>query len=289
MQNVGSEKSRLGSRSAWLYVRVVNESNTLFTVGLVRGDLLCRSSALFALQNELCLKERREQKSQEMHASIISLIFYSLTVAGVYANNARNEWDRFLWCPCFAPDKQGAQDAAKRIMSNYEGPRLSKVSDTCEMAEFVRSPDGHITWIYHRARLKSEKLVSLEITRAIDEAIRASSPFQTCGFIPNCTFVLMYEPKRNPSVWLGGSDHPSQFVAFVSKRDLRTWDRDPWAQANRQEIIKHLLIPNSLHTNVSAACGFASIQTDQSDQSVQYRLPQAPSRSIRGKSQWQKC
>lgn len=82
---------------------------------------------------------------------------------------------------------------------------------------------------------------------------RKSGPFATFGFVPEATFALMYNPNHTPAVLLAGSDHPSQFVAFISKRNLRKWDSDAWAQKNRNEILKHFRFPKPANRNASAA------------------------------------
>ena len=100
---------------------------------------------------------------------------------------------------------------------------------------------------------KSLERITPAISSAVDDAIRKSGSFPTCGFVPNVTFALMYSANRNPTVWLGGSDHPSQFVAFISGKNLRKWNSDSWAEKNRREILKHFRFPNSACRNSSAA------------------------------------
>lgn len=185
--------------------------------------------------------------------ALIVILFVLGSMCPVLGLNARNDWDGFLWCPCYAPDEKCAAKATERIMSNYSGPALTSISENCVLAEFVRKPDGKITWIYHPNRLKSARFITPDISGAIDEAIHKSGPFSTCGFIPDATFALMYSPDRSPAVWLGGSDHPSQFVAFISKENLRKWDSDAWAEKNRREILKHFRLTKSANTNASAA------------------------------------
>jgi len=165
-------------------------------------------------------------------------------------------WDGFLWCACFAPDEKRAAEAAERIMCNYSGPSLSSISSNCLLAEFVTNTDGQVRWIYHPFRLKSWHLITPDISSAVDAAIRKSGPLPSCGFRPGGTFALMYSPARNPAVWLGGSDHPSQFVVRVSKKNLKRWASDAWAERNRREILKHFQIPKSTKVTASVSYWF---------------------------------
>lgn len=190
-----------------------------------------------------------------MRTLILALSIVILSAGPVFSSDYRTEWDKYLWGPCYAPDREGAEKCVERIMSNYKGPSLPSISETCQLAEFVRKPNGDISWIYHPDRWSSLKLISPEIRSALDEAIRKSGPFPSLGFIPECTFALMYSPERAQPVWLGGSDRPSPVGALVSNDGLRQWDADAWAQANHKEVLKHFTYPQGVSKSIRRLIG----------------------------------
>ncbi|MBX9720979.1 MAG: hypothetical protein K2X81_06280, partial [Candidatus Obscuribacterales bacterium] len=162
-----------------------------------------------------------------------------------------------LWFPVFIHDKVWEQQCRDRIKSNYTGPALEGINELAELSEFVVKADGTVTWIYHPCRYGEH--ISPEITRAIDRAVRQSSPLPACpksdcNISGISTYCLIYDPKvKDPVFCFCFSDHPSQTSVEISTNELKKWEANRWAKINCEEVAKNFAFSKTRDDKASAA------------------------------------